>query len=193
MVVYYSDQRDPKHGQKLVHQVSSDLVNWGPVVNDVRYGNYTYRPGMPIISHLPNGKYIMTYEFYGAEEADFAVYYRMNKNPLRFDHSPGQALIAKDGTVPVSSPYNAWTPVGGPDGTIVVSCGTLPEVFENRQLGAPDAWTKQATPEGVSYTRNLRVLPDPSQILITGAGHLPPAAHNKVTTSSIKIRRKRTS
>ena len=91
--------------------------------------------GCQIISHLPNGKYIMTYEFYGAEEADFAVYYRMNKNPLRFDHSPGQALIAKDGTVPVSSPYNAWTPVGGPDGTIVVSCGTLPEVFENRQLG----------------------------------------------------------
>ena len=34
LICYYSDQRDPAHGQKLVHQVSSDLQNWGPVVTD---------------------------------------------------------------------------------------------------------------------------------------------------------------
>ena len=186
MVVYYSDQRDPKHGQKLVHQVSSDLISWGPIVNDVRYGNYTFRPGMPIVSHLPNGQYIMTYEFYGASEADFAVYYRLNRNPLKFDHSPGLPLVAKDGTVPVSSPYNVWTPAGGPKGTIVVSSGTLAEVFVNHKLGASDAWTKLATPEGVSYTRNLRVLPNSSQILITGGGVLE-GKNNRVTTSSIDV------
>ena len=187
IVVYYSDQRDPKHGQKLVHQVSSDLHSWGPVVNDVAYANYTFRPGMTTVSQLPLGNWIMTYEFYGAVEADFAVYYRINNNPLNFDESLGQPLIATDGTVPVSSPYNVWTPVGGSLGTIVVSCGTLTEVFLNHNMGAPGAWTKVPTPEGISYTRNLRVMPNEADILITGAGHLPPAKHNKVTTSKINI------
>ena len=186
MVIYYSDQRDPKHGQKLVHQVSSDLENWGPVIDDVAYGNYTFRPGMPIVSELPLGNYIYTYEFYGAVEADFAVYYRINNNPLDFFNSADQPLIATDGTVPVSSPYNVWTPVGGSLGTIVVSCGTLSEVFVNHNLGAPGAWTKVPTPAGISYTRNLRVLPCESQILITGGGVLL-GENNSVTTSSIDI------
>lgn len=56
----------------------------------------------------------------------------------------------------------------------------------NRELGAVDAWEQVSTPESVSYTRDLRVLPDPSQILITGAGVLGGTA-NKVTTSSIQL------
>lgn len=186
MVIYYSDQRDPKHGQKLVHQVSSDLLSWGPVVNDVAYSNYTFRPGMTTVSQLPLGNWIMTYEFYGAPQAPFAVYYRINNSPLEFNNSVGQPLIATDGTVPVSSPYNVWTPVGGSLGTIVVSCGTLSEVFVNHNLGAPGAWTKITTPEGISYTRNLRVLPNEGEILITGAGALG-GLNNSVTTSSIDI------
>lgn len=113
LVCYYSDQRDPAHGQKLVHQVTTDLVHWGSIVNDVAYSNYTFRPGMTTVVQLANGSYIMTYEFYGAVEADFAVYYRINDNPLDFNNSPGQALISIDGTVPVSSPYVVWTPSGG--------------------------------------------------------------------------------
>lgn len=38
VVAYCTDQCEPSHGQMLSHQVSSDLVNWGPVVNDVAYG-----------------------------------------------------------------------------------------------------------------------------------------------------------
>ena len=69
LVCYYSDQRDPRYGQKLVHQVTTTLETWGPVVNDVFYSNATYRPGMPIISQLPDNNYFMTYEFYGAVES----------------------------------------------------------------------------------------------------------------------------
>ena len=68
MICFYSDQRDPSYGQKLVHQTSYDLKSWGPVVDDVTYSNYTYRPGMTTVSELPNGQYFMTYEFYGAVE-----------------------------------------------------------------------------------------------------------------------------
>ena len=39
---YYSDQRaNTTHGQKLVHQTTRDLLNWGPVVDDV----YAPSPG----------------------------------------------------------------------------------------------------------------------------------------------------
>jgi hypothetical protein len=51
VVCYYSDQRDPKHGQKLVHQVSSDLKNWDPPVDDVAYPTYSDRPGMVSREH----------------------------------------------------------------------------------------------------------------------------------------------
>lgn len=186
LVYYYSDQRDPTAGQKLVHQTTTDLVNWGPVVDDVKYGNYTWRPGMTTVSQLPLGQYIMTYEFYGAVEADFAVYYRVNTNPLNFNASLGRPLIATDGTVPVSSPYNVWTPVGGPLGTIVVSSGTNNEVFLNHNLGAPGAWTKVNSPAGHSYTRNLLVLPNESDILITGAGVLS-GTNNSVQASAMSI------
>ena len=129
LVCYYSDQRDPAHGQKLVHQTTTNLLNWTAPVDDVAYSNYTFRPGMTTVSQLPLNQWIMTYEFYGAVEADFAVYYRVANNPLEFNNSIGRPIIATDGTVPVSSPYNVWTPVGGSLGTIVVSCGTLSEVF----------------------------------------------------------------
>ncbi|GAB7341087.1 hypothetical protein MBLNU457_7402t1 [Dothideomycetes sp. NU457] len=188
MVCYYSDQRDPKYGQKLVHQVSSDLLTWGPVVNDVAYDTYYFRPGMTTVSALPNGQYIMTYEFYGAPQAAFAVYYRVSDSPLTFDEAEGHVVESPDGTVPVSSPYNVWTPVGGPNGTIVVSCGTLSQIFLNTELGAVGStWTKVDTPEGTSYSRSLRVLDDPRMVLIAGGGVLG-GANNSVTASVVDIR-----
>lgn len=194
MICYYSDQRDnATYGQKLVHQTSTDLKTWGPVVDDVAQPTYTDRPGMTTVSELPDGNYIITYE-YGGGPVDgnttgpytFPVFYRISSNPLEFNSAEDHALVATDGTVPVSSPYNVWTPAGGENGTIVVSCGTLSTVFINHQLGAPDAWVEVATPEGISYTRTLLVLPNESEILITGAGELG-GESNKVTTSSIDV------
>jgi hypothetical protein len=52
VIAYYSDQRDPKHGQKLSHQVSYDLKTWGAPVNDVAYDLYEARPGMTNIAHI---------------------------------------------------------------------------------------------------------------------------------------------
>ena len=53
VVCYYSDSRDPLHGQKLVHQTTTDLKMWGPVVNDAAFPTYADRPGMTVIAHLP--------------------------------------------------------------------------------------------------------------------------------------------
>ena len=39
LILYYSDQRDPNNtlGQKMVHQTTTDLHNWGPIVDDIVY------------------------------------------------------------------------------------------------------------------------------------------------------------
>lgn len=189
MVIYYSDQRDPNHGQKLVHQTSRDLVHWEAPVDDVAYPTYTDRPGMTTVTQLPNGQYMMTYEYGGGPGFDtysFPVYYRINENPLKFNNSVGYPVVAGD-THPQSSPYITWAPLGGPHGTILVSCGTLSQVFINQELGAVDAWKQFPTPEGVSYSRHLRVLSNPDHLLIMGAGSLPPSTTNKVTVSVIDL------
>lgn len=191
LIFYYSDQREPAGqnntlGQKLVHQTSTDLLNWGPVVDDVVYANADWRPGMPIVHELPFGMWILTYEFYGAVEADFAVYYRISRDPRTFASSSDHALIATDGTVPVGSPFNVWTPAGGPLGTIVVSDGNQQALFLNHNLGAGE-WTLLETGAAPSYTRALMVMPeDPSVVMIIGGGVLG-GEDNKVLVSTVSI------
>jgi len=191
LVAYYSDQRDPAHGQKLVHQTSRDLHHWAAPVDDVAYAEYTARPGMTTVTHLPNGQWMMTYEYGGGpgfSTYSFPVYYRIADSPLQFNDSIGEPVVSKDGTQPTSSPYVVWSPVGGRLGTIVVSSGTYSEVFVNQELGKVGAWEKMATPEGVSYSRHLRVLQDPSRLLIMGGGHLPPSTNNAVTVSVVDLK-----
>ncbi|OCL12766.1 glycoside hydrolase family 93 protein [Glonium stellatum] len=186
IIVYYSDQRDPAHGQKLVHQVSSDLLTWEDPVDDVAYSTYDFRPGMTVVAKMPFKQYVMTYEFWGAPEASFAVYYRISTDPTNFNASVGRPLIATDGTVPTSSPYVVWSSAGGPLGTLVVSSGSGPQVYLNHVLGAPGAWTKVDTPESTSYTRSLRVMPNENDILIVGGGVLS-GTNNSVTAATIDI------
>lgn len=189
MICYYSDQRDwPAHGQKLDHQISYDLRHWEPPVDDVAYSNNTFRPGMTTVADLPNGKYIMTYEFYGAPEIAFAVYYRIADNPTKFNEAEGHVLRASNtGTVPDGSPYIVWTPAGGPNGTIVVSSGCCSPVFINRGLAEEGSeWIEVNTTAPVSYTRSELVMPDPNLILLTGGGVLN-GADNSVTASTVDV------
>lgn len=190
LIIYYSDQRDPDHGQKLVHQVSRDLVNWGPVVDDVAYPTYTDRPGMPIVTKLPNGKYFYVYEYGGAPELSprytFPLHYRISANPLQFSSAPDFALVTVEGTRPISSPFVVWSPVGGVNGTIIVSSGTHENIYINRALGE-GLWQTVATKESRSYTRHLRVMPDVNHLLIIGGGHLPPSTTNAVRVGVMEI------
>jgi hypothetical protein len=187
IVIYYSDQRDPKHGQKMVHQVSSDLKTWGSVVDDFASPTYHHRPGMTTIAQLPNGQYILTYEFYGAPEASFAVYYRLSSDPTKFSSATGRVIKTTNGKIPTGSPYVVWTPAGGQNGTIVVSSGCCSPVYTNTALGAPGSpWTEVKTPEGTSYTRSLRVMPNNKHIMLLGGGVLN-GSNNKVTVTVMQI------
>jgi len=192
LIHYYSDQRDnATYGQKMVHQTSSDLKNWGPVIDDVAYPTYTDRPGMPTVQFLPNGKYIMAYEYGGgpvpgATGYEFPVHYKIVDDPEAFGPATGLPIQATDGTIPKGSPYVVWSSVGGENGTLIVSAHSNGEIFINKGLGE-GPWIKTATPEPNHYTRHLRVLNDQSKLLIMGGGQLPPSTTNKVQLTVMDI------
>ncbi|KAF1979018.1 glycoside hydrolase family 93 protein [Bimuria novae-zelandiae CBS 107.79] len=191
LICYYSDQRDnATYGQKMVHQTTTDLKTWGPVIDDVTYPTYTDRPGMPIVAKLPNGKFIMTYEYGGGpgfSTYQFPLYYKIVSDPEKFGAATGVPVISTDGTQPKGSPYVVWSPVGGKNGTIIASAHSNTEIFINKKLGDPSAWVKVASPETTHYTRHLRVLQDPTKLLIAGGGQLPPSSTNKVQVSVMDI------
>jgi hypothetical protein len=174
--VFYSDSRDPKHGQKLAHQTTFDLKHWGEVVNDAAETNYTLRPGMTTIAKMGNGKYIFSYELAFAPEdpvnAEYAVHYRIADSPFEFDTAEEILLKATDGTISSAGPQTIWTPAGGPNGTVITSDSEYTDFFINRAYGHPGAWIRVPSGKGVGYTRDLRVMPRTKGkvILVTNGG-----------------------
>lgn len=156
LVCYYSDQRDPRYGQKLVHQVSHDLRTWGPVVEDFTSPVYTDRPGMTTVAALPGGRWIMTNEAGGGPVGSFfAVHYKIASDPESFGSVPATVLQPRTGGIPSSSPVVVWSPSGGRHGTIVVSAGSDQDLFINRLGGRADAWTREPSVMPAGYTRFL--------------------------------------
>lgn len=174
LVCYYSDQRDPKHGQKLSHQVSRDLKNWDAPVDDVAYDEYLARPGMTVVAWMPPvKKWILVHEFpvgnsssYGS---NYPVYYRLADSPLDFRFSEGLPIVINNELVPNASPYVVWSPVGGPKGTIVVSDADRSSVYTNRFGGDINKWEQHATPAGAAYSRSIHILGSrPDHLMIFG-------------------------
>ncbi|KAF5023548.1 hypothetical protein F66182_4415 [Fusarium sp. NRRL 66182] len=194
LIIYYADQRDnATHSQKLTHQTTTDLVNWGEVTEDAKYPEYFDRPGMPTVARMPNDKYIYVYE-YGHEPGGgppagkywFPVYYKISRDPTKFLDKEDHQVLGNKGGKPAGSPYVVWTPYGGKNGTLVVSSGTMNEIFTNQALGDPSAWKEWKVPEKVSYTRSLLTFKkDPDLLLIMGGGILPPAGGNNNVTNTI--------
>jgi hypothetical protein len=79
LVAYYSDERyeTDKYDQLLAHKVSEDGgVTWDKEVFDVAVADGKTRPGMAVITQLPNGKYMMVFEIVGIEGVP--VHYKLS-------------------------------------------------------------------------------------------------------------------
>lgn len=169
LVCYYSDQRDPRYGQKLVHQVTHDLRTWGPVVDDFTSPVYTDRPGMTTVAALPGGRWIMTNEAGGGPVGSFfAVHYKIARNPESFGSVAATVLQPRTGGIPFSSPVVVWSPSGGRRGTIVVSAGSDQDLFVNRLGGRADAWTREPSVVPAGYTRFLIPLEHGRVLTVSG-------------------------
>jgi hypothetical protein len=167
--VFYSDQRDSLHSQKLAHQESTDLVHWGPVIDDVSFLNYTDRPGMTVITYLPRtGQWMLVHEFPGGGTANSInwgvrpnpVYYRFAYSPFNFRYGYSYP-IAVNRVQPNASPYVVWTPAGGVNGTIIVSDNHWNSVFTNQFNGEPDKWEEHSSGAPKCYSRPLHIVSVP--------------------------------
>ncbi|KAJ7232376.1 hypothetical protein C8J57DRAFT_1091252, partial [Mycena rebaudengoi] len=164
LAVYYSDQSDPRYGQKLSHRLStstSNLQTWSATLDDVTNANSTLRPGMITIAQIGNGKWMCSFEIglWPDSTAPYATHYRIADSPFEFLSAPEFELRTETDGVSSAGPYTVWTPAGGPHGTIVVSDSSYDQLFLNTQNSDPRAWQNVTSGHGVGYTRALTVLP----------------------------------
>ena len=172
------------------HQVTTDLVNWGDVVDNIAMSTYSDRPGMFTVAELPNGKYVGAFEWGGSPVSNLAAYIRMSDSPLTFgsvDPAGDMNVKATTGEQTKSSPFVVWTAAGGANGTIIVSANSHSGLFVNTALGAPGSnWTYMSSTATRGYSRDLRILPTNNQILMTCGGSLG-GSSNKVMATVLDL------
>ncbi|KAK8199670.1 BNR/Asp-box repeat domain-containing protein [Phyllosticta capitalensis] len=192
LLCYFSDQRDAKHGSKIVYSDTSDLKTWSDPVNQVAYDDYNLRPTVAIVTQIGGNKYLMSYEFGGANP-NYAVYYKISPNPYNFDSATGTILIDTKGEIPTGAPYAAY--VGGgaqaTDGTIIISSSDKMELFVNRKSDASGPWEIVYTDAPKAYSRCVVPL-NAEQVLLVGAGPLGagpnPQDRNSVDATIVSIK-----
>jgi rhodanese-related sulfurtransferase len=117
----YSDETDPDHSQMLSLKYTSDGKKWSDRVIIIACAEKDLRPGMVSMTKLPTGEYFVTYEMVG-----------MSGNPIHYKKTTdltdwgdtsttGTKITTKGGNRLGSSPYCAWTPLGGENGMIIVT------------------------------------------------------------------------
>ena len=124
IVCYYSDDSASTHSQKIVYKISDDGVNFHSYTEVVATNDINERPGMPVVTRLGDGSYIMVYEIVDHRSiSGNPIFYKFSKDGIDWGDASdiGYELKSSDGSALGSAPYCAWTPLGGEHGTIVVS------------------------------------------------------------------------
>ncbi|MBO4355266.1 MAG: exo-alpha-sialidase [Clostridia bacterium] len=121
LVCYYSDERDPAHSQKLVYRASKDGVKWDKAVDIVSLSNGGLRPGMPVVTRMADGRYIMVYEIVGL--AGNPVYYKISEDGLDWGSpaSMGKKVSAGSDSL-AATPWISYCPeIGGENGMLMLT------------------------------------------------------------------------
>jgi hypothetical protein len=131
LIAYFSDERDKKDGysQLLDHRVSPDGgKSWGDLVYDVAIADGLSRPGMPIVTRDGAGKFYMSYEVVGMpghalEPRSNLTHFRTSSDGDGWGDPKDYGTLIQDRwrQYPNGTPYIAWSPWGGANGTLVAS------------------------------------------------------------------------
>ena len=125
LVAYYSTEQHKAEGynQLLAHKVSDDGGRrWGKEVRDVAIPGGVQRPGMAIVTRLPDKRYAMTYENIDGP-GNGQVFIKFSRDGLDWGDPQrhGEPVMTLSGFWPAACPVVRWFPLGGPEGVIVVS------------------------------------------------------------------------
>jgi hypothetical protein len=129
---------------------------------------------MTVVAYIPpTKKWILVHEFpvgnSSSHGVNYPVYYVLADSPLEFGKNEGLPIVINNTWAPNASPYVVWSPLGGPNGTIIVSDADNPQVYTNTAGGAVDKWEEHATPAGAVYSRAIQIFAKyPNRLLIYG-------------------------
>ncbi len=175
LACFISDERPantPTNNQVIGHYTSTNGgQSWSATMTqDVVFpADNLARPGMSIVTALPNGTFLMAYELCrDATNADHAceVYTKTSSNGLSWGSGAGTLVRTSDQRELLHTPYVAWLPGGGANGTLLLSgqrvvagptgnktvLGESGQVlFANTDLGV-GAWTEIEAPVNISPT-----------------------------------------
>ena len=156
------------HGQILAHRTwNGTSANWsGPVVDvagltDTLAGGKQEigggRPGMANVVPTSDGKWMMTFEFWGGGDN---VRYKVAGSPLSF-WATGGTTGTGISALPVSAGSHALSQGGSPvlvrlpDGRLLYNAGSSGDVWINPAGTSTATWTEYQTTVPAGYSRNL--------------------------------------
>ncbi|MFC7340690.1 sialidase family protein [Saccharopolyspora griseoalba] len=125
LAMFYSDDGDPDHDQKLVQIRSSDGVNWSAPTDTLRDDEkFTVRPGMSGVRRLPDGTYAMVYEVCNYDPVHTCtVFVRESRDGWDYGDPTdvGTEVLSTGGGQPLGTPTIAWAPGPGPNGRLLLA------------------------------------------------------------------------
>ncbi|MFJ8545314.1 RICIN domain-containing protein [Streptomyces sp. NPDC093586] len=183
---------DPNH-QVLVHRTwDGTSTSWSAPVVDVPGKAVSVdgtsligggRPGMTTIAPTTDGKWLMTYEYWGGGPD---VRYRMGDDPLAFYAARDDAV----GALPVPSGGTGLATGGSPvlsalpDGRIVYNAARSGNVWVNESGRSTGTWKEYRTPVPAGYSRSLQYVEGTGRVLILQAawvgGSIGPVTYGEV-------------
>ncbi|NHA66451.1 RICIN domain-containing protein [Phycicoccus flavus] len=176
LICYYSDERDKaRHNQKLVHQVSTDGVSWGPVVEDVALADSRLRPGMPVVTRMANGQYIMTFEVVGAPGVP---------NNFKISADPESWSPKKVGTTIDYGGSPVITTL--PNGRLAYNSYDSGDIRINTGNGT-GPWTKVGTNMPVGYSRMMQYVRGTGRMLVLSVDGFWSSTTNVVRAGDVDL------
>ena len=146
-------------GQILAHKTSTDGVTWSAPVMDVGTAHYGARPGMTNVVPTSDGRWLMTFEYWGGGANNRM---KICADPLNCDPAnAGQPAPGYSGGSPVLLRL--------PDGRIVYNDANSSEVLVNTSGRSDGAWVSQRTAVQAGYSRHLQYVAATGRVLILSA------------------------
>ncbi|BFM19812.1 RICIN domain-containing protein [Gilvimarinus japonicus] len=125
LVMYYATEEHKSSGynQLIAHKVSNDGgASWGSEVIDIAVSDSIQRPGMPTVTRVPNGDYIMVYEICGSTY-NCDTFYRTSSNAVSWGapDNIGTRIESVSGHHFSHAPTVTWIDNGTANGELLVA------------------------------------------------------------------------
>jgi hypothetical protein len=207
LVTYYSSEAHKIDGynQLLCHKVSKDEgATWGREVYDVAFPGGVERPGMAIVTRLPDRRYVMTYESVAGPVPN-QVYLKYSRDGLNWGDPAerGTPIQTQAGGYPANCPVVSWFPLAGPQGVLIASARSAARdgdpagrsLFWNANHGEGPWWEMPAPVQKrangrAGWTQALMLKSDGSMLHITSSASADApnsAARNEILYAAKKL------